>query len=93
MITGMLSAAAVLGGTGLIVGLFLGIASEKFKIETDHKEGLVREALPGINCGRCGYAGCDALAKAIAEGSAPVTGCPVGRDKTAEKIREIMNQN
>lgn len=93
MITGMLSAAAVLGGTGLFVGLFLGIASEKLKIETDHKEGLVREALPGINCGRCGYAGCDALAKAIAEGSAPVTGCPVGRDKTAEKIREIMNQN
>lgn len=93
MIIGMLSAAAVLGGTGILVGLFLGVASEKFKVETDKIEILVRGALPGINCGRCGYAGCDALAKAIAEGRAPVTGCPVGRDKTADKIREIMNQN
>lgn len=93
MITGMLNAAAVLGGTGILVGLFLGIASEKFKVETDEREILVRNALPGINCGRCGYAGCDALAKAIAEGSAPTTGCPVGREKIAEKISEIMNQN
>ncbi|RKD29418.1 hypothetical protein BET01_08725 [Lacrimispora algidixylanolytica] len=90
MITGMLYAAAVLGITGLFIGLLLGIAGEKLKLETDHKEGLVRKALPGINCGRCGYAGCDALAKAIAEGSAPTTACPVGRAKTAEKILEIM---
>lgn len=92
MITGMLQAAAVLGVTGILVGIILGIAGEKFKLETNKKEGMVRDVLPGINCGRCGYAGCDGLAKAIAEGSAPVTGCPVGREKTADKIREIMNQ-
>jgi electron transport complex protein RnfB len=90
MIIGMLSAAAVFGVTGLFIGLLLGIAGEKFKLEIDESEGMVRDALPGINCGRCGYAGCDALAKAISDGSAPVTACPVGGKKSAEKIREIM---
>ncbi len=90
MITGIIYAAAVLGGTGLLIGLFLGIASEKLKADTDERQVKIRQALPGINCGGCGYAGCDALASAIAEGKAPVTGCPVGREKTAEKIREIM---
>lgn len=90
MITGMIYAAAVLGGIGLLTGLFLGIASERLKADTDEKQLKIRQALPGLNCGRCGYAGCDALASAIAEGNAPVTGCPVGREKTAEKIREIM---
>jgi RnfABCDGE-type electron transport complex B subunit len=90
MITGMLHAAAVLGVTGILIGIILGIAGEKFKLETDKNEGMVRDALPGINCGRCGYAGCDALAKAISDGTAPVTACPVGGKKSAEKIREIM---
>lgn len=91
MITGVIYAAAVLGGIGLLIGLFLGVASEKLKADTNEREVKIRAALPGVNCGACGYAGCDALANAIAEGNAPVTGCPVGRAKTADKIREIMN--
>lgn len=90
MITEIIFAAAVLGGIGLLTGLFLGIASETLKPETDHLEGLVLEALPGINCGRCGYAGCNALAQAIVSGNAGMNGCPVGGKKSAEKIREIM---
>ena len=39
---------------------------EKLKVEVDEKEVAVREALPGNNCGGCGYPGCDGLAKAIA---------------------------
>lgn len=38
----------------------------------------------------CGYAGCDGLAKAIANGEAPVNGCPVGGAAAAEKISAIM---
>ena len=66
MITGIIIAAAVVGILGILIGVFLGVASEKFKVETDEKEILVRNELPGNNCGGCGYAGCDALAKAIA---------------------------
>ena len=59
-------ATAVVAVIGLIVGLGLGLFGEKFKVEVDEKEMAVREELPGNNCGGCGYAGCDALAKAIA---------------------------
>ena len=61
-------ATAVVAVIGLIVGLGLGLFGEKFKVEVDEKEMAVREELPGNNCGGCGYAGCDALAKAIAAG-------------------------
>ena len=70
MITGIIIAAAVVGILGILIGVFLGVASEKFKVEVDEKEILVRNELPGNNCGGCGYAGCDALAKAIAAGEA-----------------------
>lgn len=91
-ITGILLAAAIVGGTGLLLGLFLGVADKAFKVEVDEKELLIREELPGNNCGGCGYAGCDALAKAIAQGEAPVGACPVGGSKTAAKIGAIMGQ-
>lgn len=90
MITGVIIAAAVVGVTGILIGIFLGVASEKFKVEVDEREILVREALPGNNCGGCGYAGCDALASAIAQGKADVGACPVGGAPVAEKIGEIM---
>ena len=90
MVTGLIIAAAVVGILGILIGIFLGIASEKFKVEVDEKEILVRNELPGNNCGGCGYAGCDALAKAIAAGQADVGACPVGGASTAEKIGAIM---
>ena len=90
MVTGIIIAAAVVGILGILIGVFLGIASEKFKVEVDEKEILVRNELPGNNCGGCGYAGCDALAKAIAAGQADVGACPVGGASTAEKIGAIM---
>lgn len=90
MVTAIIIAAAVVGILGILIGVFLGVASEKFKVEVDEKEILVREELPGNNCGGCGYAGCDALAKAIAAGEAEVGACPVGGAPVAEKIGAIM---
>ena len=72
MITGVIIAAIVVGVVGILVGVLLGVASEKFAIEVDPREIAVREALPGNNCGGCGYPGCDGLAKAIACGEAEV---------------------
>ena len=89
-ITAILIAAAVIAVAGIIVGIGLGLFGEKFKVEVDEKEVAIREELPGNNCGGCGYAGCDALAKAIAAGQADVGACPVGGAPVAEKIGEIM---
>lgn len=90
---GIAIAAAVVGGVGLVLGLFLGISSEKFKVEVDEKEVAIRAELPGNNCGGCGFPGCDGLAHAIAKGEAPVNGCPVGGDAVAGKIGAIMGEN
>ena len=75
---------------GILIGFFLGVSGEKFKVEVDEREVAVTEALPGNNCGGCGYAGCSGLAAAIVKGEAPVNQCPVGGAPVAAKIGEIM---
>ena len=90
MITSILLAMAMVGGTGVIIGILLGIAGEKFGVEVDEKEVAVRGCLPGNNCGGCGFPGCDGLAAAIAKGEAPVNACPVGGDNVANAIAQIM---
>lgn len=90
MVTGIVLATAVVGAIGIFTGVFLGLASERFKVVEDERELLVRNQLPGNNCGGCGYAGCDALAKAIVSGQAAVFACPVGGAPAAEAIGTIM---
>ena len=80
----------VIAIVGIIVGAGLVYTGKKFYVEVDEREAAVRECLPGNNCGACGYAGCDAMAGAIARGEAPVNGCPVGGAPVAAKIGEIM---
>jgi len=90
MIKGIIIAALIVGAIGIFIGLFLGVAGLKFKVEVDPKEEEVLGALPGNNCGGCGYAGCSGLAAAIAKGEAPVNACPVGGEPVGKKIAEIM---
>lgn len=86
----ILFSAAMVGGVGLFVGIFLSIASKKFAVETDEREDAVIEALPGANCGACGYSGCAALAAAIVKGEAPTNACVVGQAPVAQAIADIM---
>ena len=66
----ILFAALSLGVLGLIFGVLLGFASKKFEVKVNPKIPMIREILPGANCGGCGYAGCDAYAEAVIEGGA-----------------------
>ena len=91
-ILGIVIAAMIVGGTGLFIGLFLGIAEKKFAVETDEREDAILEILPGNNCGGCGYAGCAALAAAIVQGEANTNACPVGGTPVVTLINEIMGQ-
>lgn len=75
---------------GLLLGAILAFASVKFHVETDPKLEEIIEALPGANCGACGYPGCSGCGKAIFEGKAPVNSCPVGGSTTAVAIAGIM---
>ncbi len=91
--TGILTATVCVAAVGLFVGIFLGIAGIAFKTKVNEKEEAVLKALPGNNCGGCGYPGCSGLAAAIANGEAPVNQCPVGGDVVALKIAGIMGVN
>ena len=66
-ITAVIIAAVIVGGTGLFIGVFLGLAGKKFAVEVDEREEAILGVLPGNNCGGCGYAGCSGLAAAIAK--------------------------
>lgn len=83
----------VLGGLGFIFAVLLSVASQVFAVEVDPKVDEIRNALPGANCGACGFPGCDGLASAIAEGKAAVNACNVGGQATAENIANIMGVN
>ncbi|MCR4739276.1 MAG: Fe-S cluster domain-containing protein [Lachnospiraceae bacterium] len=89
-IQGIITAIAIVGGVGLIIGIFLSVFSNVFKVETDEREEKVTSALPGNNCGGCGFPGCSGLAAAIVKGEAPVNGCPVGGKKVADEVAAIM---
>ena len=86
----LITTAIVITLVGVIVGIALVYTGKKFHVEIDPRESAVRECLPGNNCGACGYAGCDAMAAAIAKGEAPTSGCPVGGQSAADKIAAVM---
>jgi electron transport complex protein RnfB len=88
--SGILTAALLIGGVGLFIGAFLGFASKAFAVPVDEKEAAIEEVLPGANCGGCGYSGCAACAAAIAKGEAPVSACVVGQKPVADQIASIM---
>lgn len=87
---GIVIATVLIGAVGCLIGFFLTFSAKKFEVEVDPKETAILEALPGNNCGGCGFAGCADCAKAIAEGKAAVTQCPVGGAPVAQEIASIM---
>ena len=95
--SGIIIAAVVVSCTGLLLGLFLGVMGKKFYVKVDQKEIDVRAELAGNNCGGCGYAGCDALAKAIAAGEAPATHVQLVAHRLQQRlvqswVRKLENQ-
>ena len=92
-ISAILTATCIVAAVGLLTGLFLGVAGIRFKVEKDEREEAVLNALPGNNCGGCGFPGCSGLAAAIAKGEAPVNGCPVGGEPVGKVIASIMGQD
>ena len=73
-------------GTGFAVILL--IASKKLKVKVDPQIERVQQALPQIDCGACGFAGCASYAKAVVQQPDLIGKCAPGGQKTSEKIAE-----
>lgn len=86
----ILFAVGSMGALCFVFSLLLAIADKRLRVEEDPRVEHVLEALPGVNCGGCGFPGCGAFAEHVVAGDAPITGCAPGGPETAGKIAEIM---
>lgn len=75
---------------GFIAGIGLSLASKFMAVPVDEKQEKVRAALPGANCGACGYSGCDGYAAAVASGDAAPDKCAPGGATAAAALAEIL---
>ncbi|MHC4302817.1 MAG: RnfABCDGE type electron transport complex subunit B, partial [Planctomycetota bacterium] len=76
-------------GTGFAIVLL--IASIKLKVEVDPKVEQIHEALPNLDCGACGFAGCASYAKAVLDNPELIGNCAPGGTETSEKIAGVLS--
>ena len=75
---------------GVLAGLILAVASKFMAVEVDERFTQYRDALPGANCGACGFAGCDDYASNLVDNpDLPTNLCPVGGVEVAKKLSEL----
>lgn len=77
-------------GLAMLSGHLLGWANRVFHVDVDPRIDAVNNALPGANCGGCGFVGCLSYAEAVVAGKAPPDRCPVGGPSVAEAVAKIM---
>jgi Na+-translocating ferredoxin:NAD+ oxidoreductase RNF subunit RnfB len=79
---------AIVGG---LLGLGLAVAAKKFRVEKDKTVEALNHILPGLNCGSCGYAGCEPYAEALAMGNdKDISKCKPGGESALKGIGEVL---
>lgn len=86
----MIEEIVVLGLLGLIFGLGLAAASRKFVMRVDEKIERVKELLPELNCGACGFGGCGDYAAALIGDPSLIDKCRLVSPENRNKIRELL---
>lgn len=78
---------------GTLSALILYFVAQKFKVYEDPRIDLVEQALPGANCGGCGFAGCRNFAEALVKAdSFEGLNCPVGGNETMSGAASILGR-
>ncbi|OQX61461.1 MAG: electron transporter RnfB [Desulfococcus sp. 4484_241] len=83
-------AAGTLVVMAIIFTYILGWANVAFHVEVDPRIEAIAEALPGANCGGCGFVGCGEYAEAVVTQGAPVDKCAPGGANVAAAVAQIM---
>lgn len=87
---GIITPIIILTAGGGVMGLILGLADKFFHMEVDPLIEDLREVLPGINCGACGYIGCDEYAQAMAKDkSVSVSLCVPGGEEVTKQLAHL----
>ena len=78
---------------GIICAVMLSVASKFMAVKEDPLIPLVRECLPGANCGACGFAGCNGYAAALVEDpEMELTKCTPGGEDVAKSIGKVLGR-
>lgn len=94
LLTAALWGLGVFSVFGLVFGVGLGIAAERFKVATNPLVDRVRDRLPSANCGACGFAGCTAYAEAVvARTDVSPSLCIPGREPVAKAVAELTGKD
>lgn len=86
----ILIAFIVMLSIALVAGVLLLVFSRFFAVKENQLKKEIRACLPGINCGACGYKGCDDYAAAVASGTVSPSLCIPGAQKVANQIAGIV---
>ncbi len=80
-----------LSAIGALAAVILYFVAQKFKVYEDPRIDEVESALPGANCGGCGYAGCRAFAEAcVKENDLTALFCPVGGNDCMTDVAGVL---
>ncbi len=89
----VLTSVLTLLGLGFVAAVVLAVASRVFYVEEDPRVEAVMDALPGANCGGCGYAGCEGYAIAVVnDASVPASLCVAGSADTTVTVGELTGK-
>lgn len=72
-----------------VSGAVLTYLSVKFPGQITEDVASVLDCLPGLNCGACGYAGCDEYAQKLVTERVPPNACKPGGVPVAKKISDL----
>lgn len=89
----MLSAILAISLLATILGLLLGYAAVRYRVESDPVADQVDALLPQTQCGQCGFAGCRPYAEAIAAGKTEINQCPPGGEATIQALAELLDRD
>lgn len=89
-ITGIILATVIVGGTGLFIGVFLGISGKSSLSRRMNERKRFWKSFPVITVEAAGMRAVPAWRPRSWPGEAEAGGCPVGGTPVAEKIGQIM---
>ncbi|MFB0516138.1 MAG: RnfABCDGE type electron transport complex subunit B [Candidatus Neomarinimicrobiota bacterium] len=89
-LTALLVSMVSMGGLGALFSAGLSLANKRLQVVEDPRIREVTEALPGANCGACGYAGCAHYAEKLVSGEAELTACNVASSDAIEEIAGLL---
>lgn len=80
-----------LSALGVVLAVILYVIAQQFKVIEDPRIDQTDEALPGANCGGCGYPGCRGFAEACVKATnLDDLFCPVGGNAVMSDVAKIL---